>query len=98
MCCNFAKLKENFAGFKKELTNNTFRRFNSAYHAHRWIDFEKILTIRTLASELSRILLSAIAMLSGTENWDLTEDYIEKGGLPNQELAVEIYPYAKAAN
>ena len=83
MCCNFAKLKENFAWYKKELTMLTLRRFKSPYHASRWIDFEKILITRTMASELSRILLSAIAVVNGTENWHLTEDYIEKGGLPN---------------
>lgn len=28
----------------------------------------------------------------------MTQEYIDKGGLPNQELAIEIYPYAKVAN
>ena len=83
MCCDFPKLKEKFAWYKYELITNTLRRFKSAYHAHRWIDFEEILIIRTMFSELSRILLSAIAMANGTENWHLTEDYLEKGGLPN---------------
>ena len=71
MCINVAKLKENFYWAKKEASMLSFRRFLSDYHASRWIDFEKILTIRTLLGSFMRITLSAIGVVSGTENWDL---------------------------
>jgi len=76
----------------------SFRKFKSDYHARRWVDYEKVLMARTMASGLSRIVLSAAAVASGTENWHLTQNYIDKGTIPNMELALEIYPYAKAAN
>jgi len=76
----------------------SFRRYLSDYHARRWIDYEKILMMRTMCSTFSRILLSASAVTFGTENWHLTQEYIDKGGLPNEELAIEMFPYAKTAN
>ncbi len=75
-----------------------FRKFKTAYHKSRWLDYENILMVRTMISMLSRILLSILFLVSGTESWHLTEQYFEKGGPPNIELAKEVFPYAKLAN
>lgn len=98
MCCNFTKLRQNFSAAKEEISMLSFRKFKSDYHARRWVDYEKVLMARTWFSTLSRIILSAVAVASGTENWHLTQDYINKGTIPNMELAIEMFPYAKAAN
>lgn len=98
MCFNIPKFKASFYSEKNEAKSLTFRRFLSEYHASRWIDYEKVLMMRTMFGSFSRIVLSISAVMTGTENWHMTYEYLEKGGLPNEELAREIYCYAKVAN
>jgi len=88
MCFDKTKFKQNFFWVKREVSMLSFRRYLSDYHARRWIDYEKILMMRTMCSTFSRIILSALAVATGTENWHLTQEYIDKGGLPNEEFAI----------
>ncbi len=95
---NILKLKEFYGMARKEVPILMFRRFKTAYHKCRWVDYENILMVRTMMSMLSRMLLSLSFLVSGTESWHLTEQYFEKGGPPNIELAEKVFPYAKLAN
>ena len=74
-----------------------FRRFKSVYHERRWVDFEKILDVRVIFSMVSRILLQLTWIVGGNGWWSLTEQYLEKGGPKNAQLAKEIFPYARTA-
>ena len=44
----------------------------------------------------SKLLLTILFTLGDSDLYKLTEEYIEKGGPPNLELAEQFYPYAKA--
>jgi hypothetical protein len=75
---------------KKEIPVLLFRRFKSAHHAHSWVDYEKILAARSLCSSLSRIIFNFINIFTGQEIWQQYEDYMNKGGPPNADLADQI--------
>ncbi len=98
MNCNIAKVREIYGTAKQEVPILIFRRFKTAYHECRWVDYENILMVRTVLSVLSRMLLTLSFLVSGTESWDLTEQYFEKGGPPNVDLAKQVFPYAKFVN
>ena len=71
------------------------RKFQSEYHARRWVDYENVLVVRTMMYMAARLMLITFSALSGKEQWNLTEEYIEKGGPPNLELAQKLFPYFK---
>ena len=98
MRCNVDKIKEFYSIARKEFPVLMYRKFRTAYHKRRWDDYENILMVRTMMSMLSRMLLSLSFLVSGTESWHLTEQFFEKGGPPNVDLAKEVFPYAKLAN
>ncbi len=87
MSCNTAKIRKLYGIARVEFPILMFRRFKTAYHKRRWVDYENILMVRTMMSMLSRMLLSISFLVSGTESWHLTEQYFEKGGPTNIELA-----------
>ena len=59
---------------KKELSILSFRRFASDCHARRWVDdFEEIRMMHIMLFTFVRIVLSALYVATGTENWHLTE-------------------------
>ena len=97
MCCNYSKLRENYAWAKKEFSNLFFRRFPSIYHAQCWVDYEKVLAARTILSISSKLIWDTISIIIGNTMWESSEKYLEKGGPPNAELASEILPHAKTA-
>ena len=63
------------------------RKFQSEYHARKWVDYENVLVVRSMMFMAARLMLVALSVLSGKEQWNLTEEYIEKGGPANLELA-----------
>ena len=71
------------------------RKFQSEYHARRWVDYENVLVVRTMMFMAARLILIAFSYLSGKEYWDMAEEYIEKGGPANLELAQNLFPYFK---
>ncbi len=98
MSCNILEIKKYYGIARRELPILFFRRFKTSYHKCRWADYENILMTRTMMNTLSRLILSLSFLVGGTESWHLTEQYFEKGGPPNIELAKKVFPYAKLAN
>ena len=74
------------------------RKFQSAAHASSWNKFEELLMVRSFAATLAKILFTSLFWLIGSNNWDLTEEYLEKeGGPANAELTRNLLPYAATA-
>ena len=44
---------------------------------------------------IARLVLMTFSILQGKEIWNLTEEYIEKGGPANLELALKMLPYCR---
>ena len=44
---------------------------------------------------IARLVLITFSFLRSKEIWNLTEEYIEKGGPANLELALKMLPYCK---
>ena len=87
------KRKESLRWLRKEVWMLLRRKFQSEYHARRWVDYENVLVVRTMFYMASRLLLIAFSIMSGKEQWNLAEEYIEKGGPANLDLAQKILPY-----
>ena len=97
MCCNILKLQKSFSWAKIEFTNLIFRRFPSINHAQCWVDYEKVLAARTILAITSKLIWDMISIISGQTMWSAAQEYLDKGGPPNAELAAEILPKAKDA-
>ena len=89
------KRKASLRSLRKDVMVLMLRKFQSEYHARRWVDYENVLVVRTMMFTAGRLLMIAFAILNGKEQWHLTEDFIEKGGPPNLELALKLLPYFK---
>ena len=98
MSYSLANIKEFYGIAREEVPILMFRRFKTAYHKRRWVDYEHILMVRSMMSMIARGLLSIAFVVSGTESWHLTEQYFEKDGPANIQLAKKVFPYAKLAN
>ena len=68
-----ANIKEFYGIARIEVPILMFRRFKTTYHKRRWVDYEKILMVRTMMSMFARMLLSISFLVGGTESWHLTE-------------------------
>ena len=97
--CRFSllteKRKASLRWLREEVCMLLLRKFQSEYHARRWVDYENVLIVRTMMFMAARLLLMTLGILSGKEQWNLTEEYIEKGGPANLELAQKLFPYFK---
>ena len=89
------KRKASLRWLRKEVWVLLLRKFQSEYHARRWVDYENVLVVRTMMFMAARLMLMTFSILSGKEQWNVAEEYIEKGGPANLELAQKMLPYFK---
>ena len=94
--CLTEKRKASLRWLRKEVWVLFLRKFQSEYHARRWVEYENVLVVRTMMYMAARLMLITFTILSGKEQWNLTEEYIEKGGPANVEFAQKMLPYCKA--
>ena len=70
MCCRRLLTDERKASLRwlrKEVWVLLLRKFQSEYHARRWVDYENVLIVRTMMYMASRIVLATIFALIGSE-------------------------------
>ena len=63
------------------------RRFESPEQKRKWKDYEHVLSYRTMAAEISRIMIFFLNYPFGTTLSHASAAYLEEGGPENFELA-----------
>ena len=61
------KRKASLRWLRKEVWVLLLRKFQSEYHARRWIDYENVLVVRTMMFMAARLMLMTFSVLSGKE-------------------------------
>ena len=63
-----------------EITNLTFRRFQTRYHREAWVHFDKVMRHRTILFLVAKNLIFIIATVLGDDVYHMSRNYLDKGG------------------